>query len=162
MWGSSLFRSWSSTQNTIALSSVEAELYAVSKCAQRALHLKSMGEDLGIVLKPLIRSDASAALGIAYRRGLAGKSRAVLDSARESPLRRPAPQMRPAILREGLWHSWQAVHQAKGTIVLDHRAHAPSSEPSSTSRMPVIRHGSRPFCVVQTTDAAKSSPSAGD
>ena len=41
------------------------------------LHLKSMGEDLGIVLKPLIRSDASAALGIAYRGGLAGKTRHV-------------------------------------------------------------------------------------
>ena len=70
-------RSWSSTQNTIALSSAESELYAMSKCAQHALHLKSMGEDFGIVLKPLIRSDASAALGIAYRRGLAGKTRHV-------------------------------------------------------------------------------------
>ena len=49
----------------------------MSKCAQHALHLKSMGEDFGIVLKPLIRSDASAALGIAYRRGFAGKTRHV-------------------------------------------------------------------------------------
>ena len=55
MWESSLLRSWSSTQNTIALSSAESELYAMSK----------------------IRSDASAALGIAYRRGLAGKTRHV-------------------------------------------------------------------------------------
>ena len=78
MWESSLLRSWSSTQNTIALSSAESELHAMSKCAQHALHLKSMGEDFGSVLKPWIRSDASAALGIAYRRGLAGKTRHVL------------------------------------------------------------------------------------
>ena len=49
----------------------------MSKCAQHAPHLKSMGEDFGIVLKPLIRSDASAELGIACRRGLAGKTRHV-------------------------------------------------------------------------------------
>ena len=49
----------------------------MSKSAQHALHLKSMGEDFGIALKTLIRSDARAALGIAYRRGLAGKTRHV-------------------------------------------------------------------------------------
>ena len=43
----------------------------MSKCAQHALHLKSIGEDFGIVLKPLIRDEASAALGIACQRGLA-------------------------------------------------------------------------------------------
>ena len=36
-----------------------------------------MGEDFGIGLNPLIRSDVSAALGMAYRRDLAGKSRYV-------------------------------------------------------------------------------------
>ena len=70
-------RSSSNTQNMIALSSAESELYAMSKCAQHALHLKSMGEDFGIVLKPLTWSDASAALGIAHRKGLAGKTRHV-------------------------------------------------------------------------------------
>ena len=50
----------------------------MSKCAQHALHMRSMGENFGNVLKPLMRSDASAALGIAYRRGLAGKTRHVL------------------------------------------------------------------------------------
>ena len=77
MWVSSLLRSWSSTQNTIALSSAESELYAMSKCAPHALHLKSMGDDFGIVLRPLIRSGASAALGIACRRVLAGETRHV-------------------------------------------------------------------------------------
>ena len=76
-WESSLLRSWSSTQNTIALSSAESKLSAMSKCAQHALHLKSMCEDFGIVLKPLIRSDATAALGIACRRRLAGETRHV-------------------------------------------------------------------------------------
>ena len=77
MCGTSLLRSWSSTQNTIALSAAEAELCATSKRAQHALHLKSMGEDFGVVVEPLIRRNASAALGIACRRGLAGKTRHV-------------------------------------------------------------------------------------
>ena len=45
--------------------------------AQHALHMKSMVEDFGIILKPVIRSDASAALWIAFWRGLAGKTRHV-------------------------------------------------------------------------------------
>ena len=77
MCGTSLLRSWSSTQNTIALSAAEAELCATSKRAQHALHLKSMGEDFGVVVEPLIRRNASAALGIACQRGLAGKTRHV-------------------------------------------------------------------------------------
>ena len=77
MCGTSLLRSWSSTQNTIALSAAEAELCATSKRARHALHLKSMGEDFGVVVEPLIRRNASAALGIACRRGLAGKTRHV-------------------------------------------------------------------------------------
>ena len=52
MWGSSLSKSWSSTENTIALTSAEADLIAMNTCAQHALDMESIGEDFGMVVKP--------------------------------------------------------------------------------------------------------------
>jgi hypothetical protein len=75
MWGTSLLTSWTSTQATVALSSAEAVLYAMSKCVQQALSIVSLAGDFRIHLSPTIFSDASAALGIAYRSGLGGKTR---------------------------------------------------------------------------------------
>ena len=72
-----MLKSWSSTQITIALSSAEAELYAMSKCAQQAVSLASIAQDFGMDLQAHIFSDSTAALGIAYRRGLGGKTRHV-------------------------------------------------------------------------------------
>ena len=77
MWGSSMLKSWSMTQTTIALSSAEAELYAMSKCAQQCLSISSLAADFDVLLRPVIYSDASAAIGIAYRSGLGGKTRHV-------------------------------------------------------------------------------------
>ena len=77
MWGTSMLKSWSSTQNTIALSSAEAELYAMSKCAQQCLSISSLAADFDVILRPIIYSDATAAIGIAYRSGLGGKTRHV-------------------------------------------------------------------------------------
>ena len=77
MWGGCLLKSWSSTQTTIALSSAEAELYAMSRRAQQALSLISIALDFNIKLQPVVHTDASAALGIAYRSGLGGKTRHV-------------------------------------------------------------------------------------
>jgi hypothetical protein len=77
MWGRSLLKSWSTTQSTVALSSAEAELYALSKCAQQALSLTSLAADFKVRLSPVIHSDASAALAIVYRTGLGGKTRHV-------------------------------------------------------------------------------------
>ena len=70
-------KSLSSTQTTIALSLVEAELYAMSKCAQQTASLTSIATDFGIELSAVVHSDVTAALGIAYRRGLGGKIRHV-------------------------------------------------------------------------------------
>ena len=70
-------KSWSSTQTTIALSSAEAELYAMSKCAQQTASLISIARDFGIELRAVVHSDATAALGIAYKRGLGSKTRHV-------------------------------------------------------------------------------------
>ena len=81
MLGTHCIKSWSSTQAHIALSSAEAEYYAMVKGASNALGvagmLKDMGVPVGVALIEIsLYSDASAALGIAQRRGL-GKVRHV-------------------------------------------------------------------------------------
>ncbi len=69
-----LIKSWSTTQATVAMSSAEAELYALTKGAANSLGFMAMAADLGIALDATVHSDASAALGIVQRRGL-GKLR---------------------------------------------------------------------------------------
>ena len=46
--GDHTVKSWSSTQSIIALSTGEAELYAINKCAAVALGLQSLMNDLGV------------------------------------------------------------------------------------------------------------------
>ena len=74
MLGGHLIKSWSTTQAIIALSSGEAEFYALVKCGSVALGIRNMLNDLGIKVKIRISTDASAAKGITARRG-AGKIR---------------------------------------------------------------------------------------
>ena len=74
LWGQHLIKSWSSTQQVIALSSAEAELYAILKGAAQTKGLMSMMSELGYAVQGRVISDASAALGIAHRQGL-GKVR---------------------------------------------------------------------------------------
>ena len=76
MWGSHALKTYSRQQRTIALSSAEAELYALVAASAEGLGLCAYGRDLGIELKPRVYTDASAALGIAQRRGI-GKLRHV-------------------------------------------------------------------------------------
>ena len=61
---------WSKTQSTIALSSGEAELGGIAYGMAQALGLQSICRDLGMDLKLRVHSDATAAIGIAKRRGL--------------------------------------------------------------------------------------------
>ena len=70
MHGTRLLKAYSRTQATIALSSGEAELYAMVRAASEGLGVRSMARDLGIKLSPRLFVDASAALGIAQRKGL--------------------------------------------------------------------------------------------
>ena len=79
MMGQHCVRHWSSTQSTIALSSGEAELGGLAKGAAHAIGLKNICVDLGWELEPCLHSDATAAIGIARRRGV-GKIRH-LDTA---------------------------------------------------------------------------------
>ena len=72
--GSHIIKSWSTTQAVIALSSGEAEYYGMVKGASMAMGVQSVLGDLGYEVKIRIRTDASAAKGIASRRGL-GKVR---------------------------------------------------------------------------------------
>ena len=70
MVGSCCVKHWSKTQSTIALSSGEAELGGIAYGTAQALGLQSVCRDLGMELKLRIHSDATAAIGIAKRRGL--------------------------------------------------------------------------------------------
>ena len=74
MWSNHVIKTWSSTQQTIALSSGEAELYAMTKAASQVLGTISMLKDFGIITQGQVRSDATAAIGIVHREGL-GRTR---------------------------------------------------------------------------------------
>ena len=74
MIGSHVIRTWSKTQTTIALSSAEAELFGGVKTACESLGVASLLRDLGQEVKLRMHMDASAALGIAQRKGV-GKVR---------------------------------------------------------------------------------------
>ena len=74
MMGQHLIKSWSTTQSVIALSSGEAELYALVKGAAEATGLISMMADFGQRLHARVCVDSSAAVGIVHRVGL-GKTR---------------------------------------------------------------------------------------
>ena len=76
MWGYHPIKSWCTTQTVVALSSGEAELYALTKGAAQTLGLISLARDFGYEVRGTIHSDASAALGIVAREGL-GKLRHV-------------------------------------------------------------------------------------
>ena len=72
--GEHLIRSWSKTQATVALSSAESEFYATLKACQEALGMSALAEELNMKYGIRVLVDASAALGVAQRKGL-GKIR---------------------------------------------------------------------------------------
>ena len=70
MHGKHMLKSFSRTQSNIALSSAEAELYAFVTAASEGIGMTTMAKDFGLVLKAHLHVDASAAIGIAQRKGL--------------------------------------------------------------------------------------------
>ena len=74
MHGAHCIKHWATTQSTLSLSSGESELHGVAKGIQNAIGFQSIAADLGIKRQLRIHSDATAAIGIARRRGL-GKLR---------------------------------------------------------------------------------------
>lgn len=74
MLGSHLIRGWAKTQATEALSSAEAEIFGAVKTACETLGMAALLRHLGQTVQLRMHTDASAALGIAQRRGV-GKVR---------------------------------------------------------------------------------------
>jgi len=74
MYGKRVLRAWSATQGVVALSSAEAELYAMIKGAAETLGMLSLANDFGDTLDGRVHSDAAAAIGIINRTGV-GKLR---------------------------------------------------------------------------------------
>ena len=73
--GEHMIKSWATTQSVISLSSGEAEYYGMVRGGSIAMGIRALGEDLGMgKLGIEIKTDASAAHGIAHRSGL-GKVR---------------------------------------------------------------------------------------
>ena len=74
MIGAHLIKSWATTQASIALSSAEAELVAMTKATAETIGIIHMVRDLGTEISGVVYADSSAALAIADRRG-SGKLR---------------------------------------------------------------------------------------
>ena len=70
LWNGACLKRWSTTQDSVALSSGEAEYYAAVKGAAEGLAIQAMCRDLGIELKIVLHTDCSACKGICNRRGL--------------------------------------------------------------------------------------------
>ena len=70
LWGQHPIKAWSTTQSVIALSSGEAEYYALVKAGSQSIGIRSMLKDFGMKGRIKLITDASAAQGIAARRGL--------------------------------------------------------------------------------------------
>ena len=72
--GGGNIKHWAKTQSTIDLSSGEAELNGIGAGIAQGLGIQSICKDLGYVYKLRVHTDATAAIGIARRRGM-GKIR---------------------------------------------------------------------------------------
>ena len=70
MLGTHTLKTWSTTQATMAMSSAEAEYYALIEGAVRSLGLQSMLRELGLNKDIKLRTDSSAAEGFSSQRGL--------------------------------------------------------------------------------------------
>ena len=67
----------STSQSALALSSGEADLYAMTKVAVQLSGVISMAKDFGVSLTGVVKSDSCSAIGIAHRDGSGGLCRDV-------------------------------------------------------------------------------------
>ena len=67
--GAHLLVHWSRTQSTVSLSSGEAELNAMLKCASEGLLLQHLLEEIGIKVALHLKGDSSASHGTLHRMG---------------------------------------------------------------------------------------------
>ena len=80
MFGQHYIKSWSKTQSLFALSSAEIELYALVKCVSELLGIRSALKDWGSNVGGVVRTDASAALGIILRQPCGSKDSGLCQS----------------------------------------------------------------------------------
>ena len=72
--GDHAIKTWSSTQSVVALSTGEAEMYAINKTAATGMGGQSILKDLGVTLELRVFTDATTGKSLVTRRGL-GKVR---------------------------------------------------------------------------------------
>ena len=65
--GAHVVKAWSRTQASVALSSGEAELYALVKASVEMLGLRNLAKEMGLELKGTLYTDSSAAKGAIHR-----------------------------------------------------------------------------------------------
>ena len=70
MIGSHCIKHGAKTQTTVSLPSGESELHGICAGTAQAIGLQSIAKDLGFTYKIRVWSDATAAIGIARRRGM--------------------------------------------------------------------------------------------
>ena len=73
MWGEHCWKTWSATQGAVALSSAEAEFYAMVDGTQRAKWAMTVARELGLKVgdtEIVLGTDSSAAKSFVARRGL--------------------------------------------------------------------------------------------
>ncbi len=69
MFGSHCIKTYSQTQETIALSSGESEFYGIVKAATMGLGMRGLMEDVGMTVEVQANTDSSAAKSITSRKG---------------------------------------------------------------------------------------------
>ena len=74
MLGAHAIKSYATNQQIIALSSGEAELYALTKAGSQTLGIRANAADLGMSLDGVLFTDSTAAIGMTFRTGV-GKVR---------------------------------------------------------------------------------------
>ena len=134
MIGTHMIKAWSKTQNSISLSSAEAELIAMVKLSTELLGLMNLARDLNCRLHGRVWADSSAALAVVKRQG-AGKLRhiniSLLWAQEQEKLKKlvyekvpgqdnPADLFTKGVGREKL----QQFAWASGQVFLDGRAEA--------------------------------------
>jgi hypothetical protein len=67
--GKCLVKHWAKTQTTISLSSGESDLHGIASGCAQALGVQSLMRDMGWTVPMTVHSDATAAIGIARRKG---------------------------------------------------------------------------------------------
>ena len=70
MLGGHCVKHWAKTQTTVSLSSGESEVHGICAGTAQGLGLQSIARDLGFEYKIRVHRGATAAIGIARRRGM--------------------------------------------------------------------------------------------